>query len=284
MRDRRFPCVLALLLPALLLAPAVASAATHESSRWLYQLDLPDDWKRIPDEQVQSMLAAARAADYRRPVVFDAGFQPASSKWTFNGPYVLVQVVRYSGLSIYHPVEQNDFDHVMRLMIGSTGMRGAAADPSQQNGAPAPTARVGEPLLDKPSRRYTVETEVEVAGRGKFRGVLTGYFARDQLVQVGYYAPAAKMDLAAAKRITESLRFVEPKPVVAVAADPGPADGRAAGSADGPTPQGAYLLRNARDRTITTGILWGIVGLASAFKVRRSKRRAKEGDSTSTLE
>jgi hypothetical protein len=284
MVDRRFRGVLALLLAALLWAP-IASAAPYESTRWLYRIDLPDDWKQLPDEQVQSMLSAARAGGARPAVVFDAGFCPASPGWTFDGPYVLVQVVRYSGLSIYHPVEQNDFDNVMRLMIGSTGMRGAAADPSQQNGAPAPTARVGEPSLDKSGRRYTVETEVEVAGRGKFRGVLTGYFARDQLVQVGYYAPAATMDLAAAKRITQSLRFVEPKPVVATTVAPAPGAGRAAGSGAGPTPAGKYVLQNAIDRAVDGAILGGGIGAITAFKAYRNKRRkGKDGDATSAAE
>jgi hypothetical protein len=250
------------------LAPA-AHAAPYESGRWLYRIDLPDDWKQIPDEQVQSMRAAGKAAGAPQAVLFDAGFQPASSKWTFDGPYALVQVVRYSALAIYHPVGENDFDNVMRLMIGRSGIRGAQLDPSQQNGAPAPTSQVGEPSLDKSNRRYTVVTEVEVQGRGKFRGLLTGYFAQDYLVQVCYYAPEKRTDLGAARGITDSLQFVAPRPVAA----PPPSAGTSRRTADPAADKANQVVESARNRAVDGAILGGIIGLLSAFKARRGKRR-----------
>ena len=153
-------------LAALLSAAAPAHAAEFLGTRWGYKLDVPEDWKRIPDEQLQSMLADARRAGAAPSVMFDAGFQPASSKSPSDYPLVIVQVVRYSSMGLNNSVEQDQFEHVMRVMIGRTGMPGMAVHPALLTGSPKPTGIEVGGAVNPAERRYLCTTTEDVPGRG----------------------------------------------------------------------------------------------------------------------
>jgi hypothetical protein len=69
--------------------------------------------------------------------------------------------------------------------------------------------QIGQPHLEATKRRFWLITEMKVAGYGNVRGLTTGYFGREALVQVCYYAPAAEWErhTALARQIGDSLRY-----------------------------------------------------------------------------
>jgi len=249
-----------------LLVPVAADAAPFRGSRCGYHLDLPDDWKPVPDADLRAMAAVATSGDAPKVATFDAAFQPSSSRRPFDYPYVVVQVVRYGDLGVRSPVESDRFESVMRSVIGRSGIRGVYLDASQQAGSPVFNPQVGEPSINRSRRRFTVTTEVNIAGRGNVRGVVTGCFGPDAMVLACYYAPAGKLDQAAAEKITESLWCDAPKEV----------------SAYKPQANRGWLDA-VRDRALEGALVGGIGGAAmgaiQGFKSRRN-RAAKDDDAS----
>ena len=68
---------------------------------------------------------------------------------------------------------------------------------------------LGRPQLDNDRRRYLVTLNMNVAGAGKVQGTLAGYFGRDSVVQVCFYAKAEDWPLMAptGQQIIDSFHF-----------------------------------------------------------------------------
>ena len=240
------------LFAAMLSDPEGARAAPFHSPRG-YHLNLPDDWKQVPEAHLKAMAAVAAGADAPKTAVFDAAFQPASHARPFEYPYVVVQVIRYGNLGLRSPVEQDMFESVTRAVVGRSGIVGSYADASHQAGSPSLIPQVGTPYVSTAYRRFTVNTEAFITGRGKISGVVTGYFGAEEVVVVCYYAPAGKLNQAAAEKITESLTFDPPKEVA-------PATHSESGNS---------IADRAMEGAIKGGLFGGAIALIHAVRVLR---------------
>jgi len=259
--------IVPVLFALVLLAPLPADAAAFHGTRWGYHLDLPADWKQVPDTDLRAMAAVASSGDAPKAAVFDAAFQPLSCPQPFDYPYVVVQIVRYGDLGIRSPVESDRFESVMRSIIGRSGMRGVYLDASQQAGSPAFSPQVGEPSINRSRRRFTAITEVNIAGRGKVQGVVTGCFGGDAMVLACYYAPAGKMNQAVAEKITESLWCDAPKEVsdYKPRTNPGRWD---------------VVTDRALEGALVGGLSGAAFGVIRSVKSRRNKSATKDDGST----
>jgi hypothetical protein len=117
----------------------------------------------------------------------------------------LVQVIPYG----HRQINESEFPAFIRKMTGLD--LAAFADDHLSSDAQAIMGdfRYGQPRLDKARRRFITDLNGHVVGIGTVRGRIVGYFGRDSLVQVMFYAPESEWNehLPIGSSIIDSFRF-----------------------------------------------------------------------------
>jgi hypothetical protein len=216
---RTFLAGLLLLAGSLFTWAPEALAELFHAGRFGYQFEVPKGWKRIADADLQAMVAAAQNPGARTPMIFDAAFEPVGHRQPFEYPYVIVQVLPYSGVGLNRQINEDEFANAIKGLTGVNLADRMKKQLSSQAQSVVSDPSLGEVVLERTKRRFWFTTELNVVGVGRVRGMITGHFGRQSLVQVCYYAPAAQWNnhLDLAHEVGDSLRF-DPAQAYSVAA------------------------------------------------------------------
>ena len=202
---------------------AAAEPVEFRSPKNGYSISLPGHWVRIPDSVLQTVQKAIFKPGASPALSYEAAFQEGGSFGWMKYPYVLVQVLPYSQFGASGEPEEKEFSKVVEAISGvkldqvirdvmSPAARGALKD------TPNVTAR-----LDAPNRRYFFSLSMNVVDVGTVRGEAVGYFGKEGVVQIMFYATPKDIARTAnvRDRIFSSFKF-DPAfaydPAVAIAA------------------------------------------------------------------
>lgn len=187
----------------------VCEAGSYHSTACGYTLSIPDDWKQIPDSDLQRTMGAVANPNAPHPYSFDAGFQQASDERSLTYPYLIVQILPYSNFGSGGQINEDQFPEVIKALTGANLKKAVDSQISPQAKSLIGGSSLGDPTLDTPNRRYIVPITMTVAGLGPVHGELAGFFGKDSLVQVMYYCKAADWDQYSPmmKTIANSFQF-----------------------------------------------------------------------------
>jgi uncharacterized membrane-anchored protein len=237
-------------------APSPAWGAYHHAAHG-YSLVVPDDWIQVPPEVVEQVTSMLMTKDAQAAaiVAYDAVFQPRSNPNWLAYPYVMVQPLNYAKLGVGRQINEDEFAQVIRQMTGQGLEQGIEKNVNAEFRSLLSNPQVKPPQLDVASRRFTWEIAMDVVGVGPVRGRLMGYFGKEALIQVAFYAQADQWDrhAAAGDAILNSFAF-----------DPDKA------YSEDLAAQSPSVWSNV----VRNGLIGGVVGVVGAlWSVRQSRKR-----------
>lgn len=179
---------------------------TFTSSQYGYSVDLPADWKRIPDSDVKRGESMIHARSPNSSLVWEAAYQAPGGDHSFQYPYVILQVVPYNA---GRQLRDSEIEQAVNQMAGSNvkkfaGMTGNKAVDDALSGA-----NFGAAQYDSSNRVVYQTIDMSAPGVGAVRGLTVGHFGRDAMVSVMCYDVSGRIDRSkpAFNRINSSFRF-----------------------------------------------------------------------------
>jgi len=176
----------ALVVCALLsLAPA-ALAYSYHSITYGYSVSVPDDWTQVPDD-----ILAERAPDL--PIVrsrhgtLDVAFQPKRTAKPLDYPYIVVEVVPYSGIGYAQQVTDEEIRTIVKLDTGLDPANPYSPDTQVMEGGAELESLDGVLNLERESRRFIWSSTANMSDVGLVRSRQWGFFGRDAVVKVTLY-------------------------------------------------------------------------------------------------
>ncbi len=187
-------------LETTLLACAVVMAAEasagQQITRDAWSVDLPGTWQPIPRAEIE----AAKRVMVSDPskIVYDACFQRDNHDQPFTYPYVTVQRMDYDKIGL----RRRPSERTMRKLVNElSGFRIKDADEMLTDEAKTILGdhELGSASFDAERKQFQVHNaSMMVAGVGKVRSVLIGYFGNEAIYQVLYCDLESNWDDAAA--------------------------------------------------------------------------------------
>lgn len=217
-----------LLVPLALAWPCTAAEPQlFHGDKDSYSIIFPSHWVRIPNNVLDGVQKAIFKSGSKPCLRYEAGYQEGGSFGWMKYPYVLVQSIPYAQYGASGEPPECEFPKLVETISGmkldkvmndamTPAARGILKD------TPKLTAR-----LDAPNRRYFFSMAMQVATVGTVRGEAVGYFGRDGVVQIMFYAiPKDLVRTANVRdRIFDSFKFDAAHaydPAAAVASPVGP--------------------------------------------------------------
>lgn len=246
------------LLAGTVFGTSALAAEQFGSTRYGYSLDLPSGWVEIPEEMLQALVDVAIKQDTQPRIVYDAAFQLKDADQWFEYPYVLVQPITYASYGVNRQINEDEFPECVKKLTGLNIEEILDETASSDVRQLIDKVETGQPKLEMSERRYLWNINMDVAGIGPVRGLVVGYFGRDSVVQVIFYARRSDWDRYADVRraIVDSFRF---------ASDKGYSEEIAAAN---PTPPS--LWRGTLAKCVTGAIVGGLT--AAILAIRRKKQ------------
>jgi len=191
-----------------------------------YSIIFPAHWVRIPADVLEAVQKAIFKSGASPALSYEAAYQEGGSFGWMKYPYVLVQVIPYAKYGAPGEPPETEFPKLVEAIAGikldkvmndamSPQARGILKD------TPSVTAR-----LDAPNRRYFFSMSMNVAPVGTVRAEAVGYFGKEGVVQIMFYATPKDLSRTSnvRERIFNSFKF-DPAhaydPAVAVASSSG---------------------------------------------------------------
>jgi hypothetical protein len=164
---------------------APASRADTDTN-WGYSLQVPSNWTRIPDSDVQRVMSSM-VKPGTAPPKFLAGYELASSKTHFRYPYMLVQVQEYpSGVSL-STISRAEVDDIVAKLSGARpeDMRKQMSDSAA---ALVQNTTINSPRVVTNPPGFMMDTKMTVAGAGAVHGRSFCLLGKDNAVFLHFYA------------------------------------------------------------------------------------------------
>ena len=216
------PHLIFLIVTAVFLSGERSHAEIFRGTKYGYSITIPSNWMVIPAEKVRE--AAELLYDHKGSqkikVITDAAFQSAQSAEWFEYPYVIVQVIPYGNYGINRQINEDEFNLFIKSMTGVDAAKTIDAALPTELRELVSDFNFEKPHIDKTRRRFFVPFMTNITGVGKVRGLTVGYFGRECIVQVNFYAAEGNWDqhISVGTSIIDSFRFDLAKEYVAAAA------------------------------------------------------------------
>jgi hypothetical protein len=248
-------------------ARAAAGAHFHSAS-WGYSLSVPTGWVRVPDDVLREAVSAMRNPKANSPLVHDAAFQLPWRGQQLEYPYVVVMVLPYANLGISRQINEDEFPEVIKAATGADMGKVLDSALSPEARRLVGDAELGKPQLDAGRRRFLLSTRMSVGEVGKVRALIAGYFGREAIVQVGFFAKEGDWDryVGAGQGMVDSLRF-----------DPGTEYSDAIAKAN---PSRRSIWSGVGEKALSgaiVGIIAGVVGYVVSRFRKKEDGGAKQG-------
>lgn len=212
-KSSTFITLLALGLLGLLLYPNSTIAGEFHSATYGYYLDIPPGWIEVPKNVLDETVASMMKENASIPIVYDTGFQLESAERWLDYPYILVQPLAYKSFGVHRQINEDEFPRMVQMITGFDVETFFDENVTSEARPLLDNLEFGKLQLDVANRRYTWPLNMEVQGIGPIRGLVIGYFGRDSIVQVVFYARSSDWDQHADEglKILESFRFTPDK-------------------------------------------------------------------------
>lgn len=171
----------------------VAMGTPYSDANLGYSLELPDDWGRIPQDEVEA-LQQRGTAGHVATFTYVAAFESKNDFFHFQYPYVIAQVTPYPGGAIQTVSESE----LKKIAEGFSGLSKPDIDKKLSTEASGlfsnwqPGTAVY--FTDPPGIQFNFESDV--LGIGKVRGVMRGLLAREHMISITLYATEEQWDAA----------------------------------------------------------------------------------------
>lgn len=175
-----------LILCALLAWAPSAYAYSYHSFTYGYAVSVPDDWVQVPDD-----ILAIRAPDL--PIVrtqrgtIDVAFQPKRNAKPLEYPFIIVEVVPYSGIGYAQQVTDDEIRGIVRMNTGLDPANPYSPDNQILEGGAELESLDGVLNFEHENRRYMWSSTANVSDAGLVRSRQWGFFGRDAMVTVTLY-------------------------------------------------------------------------------------------------
>ncbi len=188
---------------------SICKGVIVHSEAYGYQIAIPQGWVEIPDDVLKETFAKILNAEAQKRIVQDKGFQLDSSEDWLEYPYVLVQPILYSRFGRSSQINEDEFLEFVRALTGLNTDNVVNNALSKDAGDILENVAAGMAELDSSNRRFFWHMKMTVKDVGQVRGLVCGYFGRNSLVQVSFYAKSDDWDKykVVRKAFLDSFRF-----------------------------------------------------------------------------
>ncbi|GEM_PF-5432801 len=175
-----------LIVCALLAWARPAFAYSYHSFAYGYSVSVPDDWAQVPDD-----ILAVRSPDL--PIVrtqrstIDVAFQPKRNAKPFEYPFIIVEVVPYSGIGYAQQVSDDEIRSIVKMNTGLDPANPYSPDSQIMEGGAELESLDGVLNMEHENRRYMWSSTSNLSEVGLIRSRQWGFFGRDAIVQVTLY-------------------------------------------------------------------------------------------------
>ena len=167
---------------SMLLVAISAGAATRHDSGYGFSFEVPDDWKQVPQREVDEAARRMFKGSVPDNLMVLSAWHP-KGKPSFAYPYVMVQLIRYPGP--HAPTESEMRAMVKQFSKTMTSKTLAGTSPELQEAAKS--AQISEGYFDPFAKKSTIPMEMRVPGVGKVQGKIVGHFGKRHLIQICCY-------------------------------------------------------------------------------------------------
>jgi hypothetical protein len=171
---------------ALLASARTASAWTYHSFKYNYSIAIPDDWEQI-SEEILTVKAPSLPAIRSGKGSFDCALQPKKTGRPFEYPYILIEVIPYSGIGYQQQVNDGEIQTIVKANTGLDPTNPANAEGQVMEGGGELEALDGVLTFDRDGRRFVWSSSSSLDNLGLIRTRQWGFFGRDALVQITLY-------------------------------------------------------------------------------------------------
>jgi hypothetical protein len=171
---------------ALLVSSRQVFAYSYHSFTYGYAVSVPDDWVQIPDD-----ILAVRSPDL--PIVrtlrgtIDVAFQPKRNAKSLDYPYIIIEVVPYSGIGYAQQVTEDEIRSIVKLSTGLDPANPYSPENQIMEGGAELESLDGVINLEHDTHRYMWSSTSNVSDVGLVRSRQWGFFGRDAVVKVTLY-------------------------------------------------------------------------------------------------
>ncbi len=159
-----------------------------------YTIETPSDWVEIPQHVLREASDSVFSDSSHVAFTTMVGFQPATHEYWLEYPYVLFYTMPYKDFGINRQINESEFAEIAAAITGvdihqvsESNLKQGAIETSDQ-------LSINQPQLDVSNRRLFVTMEMTVEGIGDLRSLTVGYFGRESMVQVMFYALKSEWD------------------------------------------------------------------------------------------
>ena len=185
----------ALLLLLVAFGTALLSVDTHSAERQRvfhseangYSVTIPEGWKQVPNDVLENSINMTLTGEGRRAYNFEAAIATDSTDRWLDYPYLLIQVIRYSGFVGKQDLKKNEIAYFLKAITGldvdnaaqearknlSDGMQSMVSDQT-----------IGRVSFDEERMVYRFGVQSEIADVGKIQSSAVGHIGRYASVQL----------------------------------------------------------------------------------------------------
>lgn len=173
-----------------------------------YSITLPAKWVKLPDAVLQATFDAAFSNNTKQILKWEAAFQIAPQTDRLRYPYVIAQVMKYTDSGLDGQPSYSQMKAIVKS-IGGAEVKELTDEISSEVQDLMSDTQLGEALLDVENKNYLMPLEMQVAGIGKIKGQIKGYFGKKAMIQVMFYDHKSNWENSAQDRsaVLNSLIF-----------------------------------------------------------------------------
>jgi hypothetical protein len=171
---------------ALLAWAMPALAYSYHSVTFGYSVSVPDDWVQVPDDVLAIRVPDLPIIRPQRSTV-DVAFQPKRNAKPFDYPYIIVEVVPYSGIGFPQQVSDDEIRSIVKLSTGLDPANPFSPDSQIMEGGAELDSVDGSLDLEHENRSYMWSSTSHMSDQGLVRSRQWGFFGHDAIVKVTLY-------------------------------------------------------------------------------------------------
>jgi hypothetical protein len=176
----------------------------YHSERGGYTFKIPTGWLRIPKKELTAMTEQIMSKQSPTANICDVAFQSTGGGQWFTYPYVLVQIIPYG---TYRQPNEKEMEAAVRSITGVNPKQALEKALTQEARNLVDSAKIDAPQLDAANHAFTMTTQMNVAGIGKVKGEMHGYFGKQAVVQVAFFDRADRWAFNTADRAAVAKAF-----------------------------------------------------------------------------
>jgi hypothetical protein len=148
-----------------------------------YSVSFPGGWKRLPDEDVEKMVAVVHKSPSAQNLRWEAIYQSGEASISLNYPYVILQVASYGGGQI----DDAGIQSAVKAMTGNNFKSVTPHTGNEAMDAALSSASFGVAQYDAGNHVVYQPISMNIPAVGDVKGMIISHFGRNAVVSVMCY-------------------------------------------------------------------------------------------------